>query len=96
VAKPLPYPDEFASHAREPESRVLVSMTHFTLLRLRGSSAEAEALASRDRWAIPLEGSIASAGLAAQAGECLFLPAGEPLDVPEDALLLLAAAGPLA
>jgi mannose-6-phosphate isomerase len=95
VAKPLPYPDEFASHAGDGESRILVSVASFTLVRLRGPFPEADRLVGRDRWAMPLQGSISSSGTAASMGECLFLPAGRPLEVAEDALVLLTAAGPL-
>jgi mannose-6-phosphate isomerase len=95
VAKPLPYPDEFASQAAEPGDRVLVSMPHFTLLRCSHSGGEADRLSVRDRWAVPISGSVQSDGIAAGTGECLFLPAGTALEVSNDSELLLAAAGPL-
>jgi mannose-6-phosphate isomerase len=95
VAKPLPYPDEFASQAAEPGDRVLVSMPHFTLLRCSNSGAEADRLSGRDRWAVPISGSVQSDGIAARTGECLFLPAGAALEVSDDSELLLAAPGPL-
>jgi mannose-6-phosphate isomerase len=94
VAKPLPYPDEFASQA-ETGDRVLVSVPHFTLLRCSRSSGEAERLSARDRWALPISGSAQSRGVAATVGECLFLPAGAPLEVADGSEFLLAAPGPL-
>jgi mannose-6-phosphate isomerase len=95
VAKPLPYPDDFASHPEDRETRVLVSVAAFTLMRLHGPSPEADKLVGRDRWTTPLEGSVSSFGTVAGVGECLYLPAGEPLEVPDGALVMLAAAGPL-
>jgi len=95
VAKPLPYPDDFASHSPGEEARLLLSTAHFSLLRLRGSAGTAAELIDRARWAIPLRGEVRSEGVTAAAGECLFLPAGAVLEVAEDAVALLAAAGPL-
>jgi mannose-6-phosphate isomerase len=95
VARPLPYPDDFASHSAGGESRPLVSVAHFSLLRLSGDSGPADGLIDRQRWALPLEGVVLSNGASASPGECLFLAPGAPLDVPEHSLLLLAVAGPL-
>ncbi len=95
VAKPLPYPDEFASQTAEPGDRVLVSVPHFTLLRCSHSAGDAQRLAGRDRWAVPISGSVQSQGVAATVGECLFLPAGVPFEVRDGSEFLLAAPGPL-
>jgi mannose-6-phosphate isomerase len=95
VAKPLPYPDDFASQAGEPGDRVLVSVAPFTLLRCSGRCGDADSLMSRDRWAVPIAGSARSDGAEASVGECLFLPAGAPFGASGDATILLSAAGPL-
>jgi mannose-6-phosphate isomerase len=95
VAKPLPYPDEFATRAGESGNRALISVPAFTLLCVEGPCEEAEKLAQRDRWAIPLEGLATSGNAPAAAGECLFLPAGTPLEVKPGSKVLIAAPGPL-
>ena len=92
IAEPRTYPQASAAHI-EQGSRLLVDGPHFSLLRIEGRSAEADALADRQRMAIPLAGTLSSGGETARPGECLFAPAGAPLD--SDGAYLLAAAGPL-
>ena len=58
---------------------VLVDGPHFTVVR-------GEGLAGRDRWVVPLAGTVNGAG----AGECLFLKAGEAIEASADADYLVA------
>jgi mannose-6-phosphate isomerase len=85
--------DEAAAVARlEPYSggesggpETLVDGPFFTVMRVSGGS---DALAERDRWIVPLAGTVDGAA----PGECLFVPAGELFDTSPDAEYLLAAA----
>lgn len=77
------------------KKNVLIDQPHFTLLRAREGSPEAERLAERDRWFIPLGGSIAAAGELCERGGCLFAPAGTHAYFSPDAVALVTAAGPL-
>jgi mannose-6-phosphate isomerase len=76
----------------EGDGRTLAASDHFTLLRLTGGGVAAE-LGERQRWAIPLEGSIEAAGDRAGPGECLLVEAGAVLSRSDGCVLLLAATG---
>ena len=91
VADPRPYPAELARKAPRG-SCILLAGPHFTVLRVEG---ETEALADRERMAVPLAGEIRADGDAAGPGECLLVPPGAPIAAAPDAAFLLAAAGPL-
>jgi mannose-6-phosphate isomerase len=92
VSEPRPYPAELSTHV-EAASRVLVAGPHFTLVRVEGSSVEAERLADRDRMVIPLAGSVSVRGAEAGPGECLFVRAGEAIQAAPDGAHLVAANG---
>ena len=94
VSKPAPYPEELAKRAVSGGRQVLVDGPHFTLLRIEQTS-EGDDLASRERWAIPLSGSVRSKGETASPGECLLVPAGAALQLDGEAVVLLAASGSL-
>ena len=88
VADRSPCPD-----AAEGDGRTLVASPHFTLLRLKGGGV-ADELSGRQRWAIPLSGTVEAGDGRAGAGECLLVEPGVALSRSEDCVLLLAAAGP--
>lgn len=75
VSRPEPYSDGLAQHPRTDEERTLVDGPHFTLVHTR-----TDVLQDRQRWVMPLEGSVRSGSNAAGAGECLLIQAGEALD----------------
>ena len=83
VARLEPYPEALMRDGSG--AGVLVDGPHFTVAHCRG---DAERLAGRDRWVVPLAGEVNGAG----AGECLFLKAGEGLKASADADYLVAAA----
>jgi mannose-6-phosphate isomerase len=64
---------------------VLVDGPHFTVVHVK--DAAPDTLAGRDRWVVPLAGTVNGAG----AGECLFLKAGEPIKASAEAEFLVAA-----
>ena len=95
VAKPLPYPDEFISHAGDGEDRVLINGPHFTLMLCSSPCADADELIERERWAMPIAGRINAGSASAGPGECLLLPPGEAFEASADTRLIVAAAGSL-
>ena len=96
VSTPRPYPDALARPAGGETDAVLVDGPHFTLLRTRSAEAVPAALASRQRWVMPLEGSVRSGGDQAGAGECLLLAPGATLDFAPGSVVLIGATGNLA
>jgi mannose-6-phosphate isomerase len=74
VAQAGPYPSTLAQHIHEADVQVLVEGPQFTLLQTRG-----DALQERQRWVLPLDGTVRSANDRAEAGECLLLEPGEEL-----------------
>jgi mannose-6-phosphate isomerase len=95
VSKAGPYAASLAAHAAGDEARALVTGPHFSLLHLSAPTAELDALATRERWAIPLTGNIEAAGVTVEAGECAYLAPGEPLRFEPGTRLLVAAPGAL-
>lgn len=69
---------------RGEEPGLLVDGPHFVVAK----GSEAEALRGRDRWVVPLAGTVDGQGM----GSCLFLPAGERFEASEDADYLVAGA----
>ena len=85
VANPAPYPDELAQHLSDRQERTLVEGPHFTLVQTC-----TDELQERERWVIPLEGSVQSGNDIAAPGDCLLLSPHERL-VCNDARLLIGA-----
>jgi mannose-6-phosphate isomerase len=86
VAMRRPYAPQPIHAADGRGTTTLVDGPHFSLLHIN-AAGRVDELADRDRFAIPLAGRVGEAG----AGDCLWAPAGEPLDCSDDAMLLLAA-----
>jgi mannose-6-phosphate isomerase len=78
-----------------PVNDVLVSGSHFTLVRADRSEAIPDAILSRRRWAMPIQGSASAGGVSVQSGGCLLVEAGEPLTIPPSSVVLVGAEGPL-
>ena len=72
VARREPYPQTLMQHVAGSDERTLVDGPDFLFVR-----ASHDTLADRQRWVIPLEGSVRSGGEAAAAGECLLVQPGE-------------------
>jgi mannose-6-phosphate isomerase len=87
-------PFKALGQARSVKS-VLIDEPHFSLVRVQEGSPDAEKLAQRDRWLIPLVGSVSAEGELCGVGGCLFAPAGTRICFSPDALLLMSSAGPL-
>ena len=92
VARARPYPGTYARGASDG-SVVLIDGPHFTLIRSDGSSGEADRLADRRRWVMPLAGGASSGGESAGPGECLLVEPGAELEA--SGALLIGASGPL-
>lgn len=90
VAEGDSYPDGCISHVERGEHRILVKGPHFTLLYV--GDGKADALAERQRWAIPISGTVTCGDEQAGPGECLLVEPG--VEISADGTFLLAASGP--
>jgi mannose-6-phosphate isomerase len=95
VARPQPYPDEFATLGEHQATSILINGPHFTLVKVVGRDGLADELQGRARWVVPLRGLVSSGEDEAGLGDCLYLKADEPLDLPEDGEALIGLNGAL-
>ena len=86
VANRGPYAEP-TQRVENGEDRVLVSGPDFRLVH-----CHSDCLRDRQRWILPLEGRVASAGQSAAAGECLLLEAGDQLETDNARMLIGAVA----
>ena len=87
VARAAPYPGDLAFHLEGDEEQTLVDGPHFTLVHTRS-----DALADRQRWVMPLDGSVGMDGEIARPGDCLLVGAGRNFDCDGARMLIGAAA----
>ena len=85
VARPEPYADNLAKHVSPGDEQTLVDGPHFVLMLTHG-----DALLGRQRWVMPLDGSVRSGSDVASAGDCLLLEPGDVLE-PTSARMLIGA-----
>ncbi len=90
VAESAAYPGECASHVQGDEQSVLVKGPYFTLLYV--ADDKPNALDDRQRWAIPISGTVRSGDEQAEPGDCLLVEPGQRIS--GDGAFLLAANGP--
>jgi len=88
VSKAEPFDDRLIQRLSGAEQRTLVDGPHFTLVLTND-----DALQGRQRWVMPLDGAVRSAGTSAAPGECLLV---QPDDVVEPlrARMLIGATSP--
>lgn len=86
VARRSSYDESLARRLGKGEKTVLVQGPPFTLIL-----DDADALTDRQRWILPLEGTVGSGPETAVAGECLLLQPGDVLEA-DNARLLVGAA----
>jgi mannose-6-phosphate isomerase len=75
VARGEPYPNSLAQHLATAENRTLVDGPQFVLIH-----TDSDALEDRQRWVIPLDGSVRSDGEIAAPGDCLLVNAGDTVE----------------
>lgn len=75
VAQARPYPDALAQHLASDEQKMLVNGPHFVL-----AMSEHDVFEDRERWIMPLEGSVRAADQIATAGDCLLAASGERVE----------------
>jgi mannose-6-phosphate isomerase len=80
------YPEELCRRVEEGEESVLVDGPHFTLVHARS-----DCLSDRQRWVLPLEGSLRCGSAVAEPGECLLLDPGTRLECDGGRMLIGAA-----
>ena len=83
VSHPAPYPAELAQHLSGAETRTLVDGPHFTLVH-----SPQDALSDRERWVIPIDGSVRSGSYSAGPGDCLLLEPNDSLEANGSRLLI--------
>jgi mannose-6-phosphate isomerase len=87
VASGGTYPSACGTHVEG--GQLLVKGPHFSLIHAIGQT---NALVERQRWAIPLTGTVTSGDEEADPGECLLIEPGA--EISSDGAYLLAASGP--
>jgi mannose-6-phosphate isomerase len=92
VSEPEPYPERLRAHPSGATTAYLVPGPPFTLV-YTAAAGEVDELGGRDRCALPLSGRVEGDGDEARPGECLFVPAGEPLRASAGTKLLIASPG---
>lgn len=92
VSRAGPYSEVLSTRDANSGNLLLAEGEYFTLLRIEDLAAVPAHLTDKQRWAMPLSGTVHSANHSAGAGECLFIPAGGTLEKSSDAVILLAAA----
>lgn len=75
VADRGPYPDSLAQHLSPDEERTLVNGPRFVL-----AHTTTDALADRQRWVIPLDGTARTDGECAEPGDSLLVAPGERVE----------------
>jgi len=93
VSRSGPYPSNLSRPSGSPLDTALVDDPTFSLVRASAAGATVVALEDRRRWVMPLEGSVHGGTDRAQAGECLLLDPGVPLEFSSDALALIGIEG---
>ncbi len=91
ASKPEMYREGSARPAGGEIDAVLVDGPHFTLCRANSPDALPQALASRQRWVMPLEGSARSGPDRAIFGECLLVGPGASLQFEAGTVVLVGA-----
>jgi len=92
VASLQPYPARLAARAAG-RIRTLVSSPHFTLVHVPAGAVPSPFVAARERWLIPLSGTLSGGGDVAAPGECLLVAPHERVDAAPDCAYLIATAG---
>jgi mannose-6-phosphate isomerase len=83
VAAAKPFDGALVQHLSDGEQRTLVDGPHFTLVL-----TSEDALQGRQRWVIPLDGEVRSAGESARAGECLLVGPDERVETSTARMLI--------
>ncbi|HEY0149526.1 MAG TPA: class I mannose-6-phosphate isomerase [Allosphingosinicella sp.] len=90
VASPLPYPEDQAARVQRGRCRTLVACPHFQLEYI-GHGGPVERIRDRERWVLPLRGTVSFDGMTGKPGDCLLVPAGAALEVSDGGAILMAA-----
>ncbi|MGZ2411082.1 mannose-6-phosphate isomerase [Sphingomonas sp. F9_3S_D5_B_2] len=75
IARAQIYPDSLAQHLSGDETRTLVDGPQFTLVH-----TDRDALQDRQRWVIPIGGTVTSGDESAGPGDCLLVEAGREIE----------------
>jgi mannose-6-phosphate isomerase len=77
------YPATFFQRVEESDERVLIDGPKFTF-----AHCHSDALQSRKRWVLPLEGTVHCDGEKVGAGECLLVEAGKSIETTDARLFV--------
>ncbi|MEP7130009.1 MAG: class I mannose-6-phosphate isomerase [Sphingomicrobium sp.] len=89
VAAAQPFDGGLVQHLSGSEQRTLVDGPHFTLVR-----TNQDALEGRQRWIMPLDGEVYSAGATAGPGDCLLVAPDERVETSGAQMLVGATSRP--
>ena len=95
VASASPYDEKQAARVQRGRCRTLVTCPHFQLEYI-GHGGPVERMRERERWVLPLRGTVSMGGIKARVGECLLVAPGAALDVSEGGAILMAASADVA
>jgi mannose-6-phosphate isomerase len=93
VATVGPYTERRRNTLEEVNDPILVDGPHFTLVYLQDIEQMPAKLRERQRWVIPIEGSVSSDEYSAVPGECLLLESGDPLELSNNGVAIVGAVG---
>lgn len=95
VASLTPAVASHFGHAEPQEDRILISAPQFSLVHA-SSEAGARSMRERQRWMLPVLGSLESDGQCASVGECLLVPPDVDVRLTEASVVLIGAVGEFA
>lgn len=95
VSVPGPYDDRLSRRGSGQSDALLLDNPAFSVVKATRTEAIPDAFADRMRWVLPLSGQALACDQNAIAGDCLLVAPGEALELSDDALVLVAATGPI-
>lgn len=91
VSERAEYRDSNIREAGGPPDAVLVDCPYFQLIRATSTNHIPQPLSARQRWVIPIEGTVMSDGTDATKGECMLVEPGAPISFADSTVALIAA-----
>jgi mannose-6-phosphate isomerase len=79
VLRPEPYPNDLAQRVDASTTKILVQGGHFRLAHVLAADAP-EIFSADRRWIMPIDGTASVGQEQAGPGECLLVPAGQPVE----------------
>ena len=88
-----PYSDDCWRQAGGGPDEVLLDGPQFSLIRASSPDGIPATVHDRQRWVMPIEGSVTSCGTSASSGDCLLIDAGQVLEFAAETVALIGCEG---